>query len=143
MQFIKAIKPIIISEKKNALMATSIITDKNAGSNTIDNAAIEDMIVPIIPTKKQVVFLLKHFDKILGAVTAAGNTPAIKMTSDNTPKPNAIHAEVTMPGIRLKANNIAMIAPNITLITIPKPLNALKEQLSSQCSKLSKPPFIF
>jgi hypothetical protein len=132
MQFIKAIKPIIINEKKNAPIATSIITDINVVSNTIDNAANEEIIVPMIPIKKQVVFLLKHFDNALGPVTAARNTPITKITSDKTPKPNAIHVEVTMPGIKSKANNIAIMAPNITLITIPKPLNALKEQLSSQ-----------
>jgi hypothetical protein len=125
-QLINAIKHIIINEKKNAPIPTSITTDMNVGSNTIDKAAIEAMIVPNIPTKKHVVFLLKHFDNALGAVAAAQRTLIIKTISDNTPNPNAIHIETTISGIYSNTNNIPIIAPNIMLITMPKPLNALK-----------------
>jgi len=62
--------PITINEKKNAPIATSVITDINTGVNTIESAAIVAMIVPNIPANKQLVFLHKHLDNGLDPVTA-------------------------------------------------------------------------
>ncbi len=132
MQDTRDIIPSIISEKKNAAIATSIITEINTGIKTIDSAANADMIVPIIPTNKQVAFLHKHFDNALGAVTAPKYTPTTKKINARTPSPNAIKIEITINGINPNANSIPIIAPNTMLIKTPIHPQAVKPQLLLQ-----------
>jgi hypothetical protein len=143
MQEIKAINPITNSEKKNAPIATRAITDINAGFNTMDKAANADIIVPNIPTNKQVVFLHKHFDNALGAVTVPKNTPKTKKISAKTPNPNAIQVEISINGIKPNANSIPTIAPNTMLIITPKQLQALKPHFSLLQSIIFDTSYLF
>lgn len=55
MQLMNATNPITISEKKNAPIATRVITKINAGFNTMESAANADIMAPNIPANKQVV----------------------------------------------------------------------------------------
>lgn len=113
-------------------MATKVITDINIGVNTIDKAANDDIIVPKMPTNKQVVFLHKHFVKAIDGLVELESTDAIRKIKLKIPKPNDIQAAITINGIKPKANKTPITAPTIILITIPIQLQALKLHLPLQ-----------
>lgn len=125
MQDIKSIKPIISSEKKNAVIETRIITEIYAGVNMVAIAAIAANIVPIIPASRHSVCLYKHFDKGSGLPVAAKKSPKIKAISDTPPSPNAIQITGTIQGMLLKAKSTPTTAPNIMLIIKCKQLQIL------------------
>lgn len=128
-QEIKLINAVTISAKKNAKTATIIITSINAGFNTIDNATIADIIVPMVAASKQLVFVIKHFDNALGAVTAPKNTPTINAIKVNTPSPKAIQTAISIKVISVNENRVPIITAKTMLSTIPAKLQAVKLHL--------------
>ena len=119
---------MIIKAKKNASMAMSVIMDIKVGVNVIDKAIKEEMIVPIIPTNRHVVLLHKHF--LIGVALKIDpiSIKATRITSVSIANPKVIHTAVTILGIKLKAYNTPIAAPNNMLMITPIQLQAVKSQ---------------
>ena len=128
-----------MNAKKNAPIATKVIIETNIGVNTIESAAKEEIIVPKVPTNKQVVFLDRHLVKALDGLSELKTMVAIKNIKAKTPIPKAIQVAVTIPGIKLYANRIPIAAPNKIQIRTPVQLQAVKLQF---LHFILSPPFI-
>lgn len=117
---VKRINEIINKLKKKAPIPIRIAINTDPGVNTIESAANPVIIVPQIPTKRQLIFSCKHFINALYLVLTPTNIAMARITNPNTPNPKAIQTAVTTPGIYPKANSTPIITPIIILkITVP------------------------
>lgn len=98
--------------------------------SVIDKAAKAEIIVPIAPTNKQLKFLHKQTFNLLDEPNEFRTTTPIIYRRTAAANPKAIHAAVTINGIKPNANSTPIIAPKIIPTIVPVTAHPPHTQLS-------------
>ena len=93
---------MIIREKKNPAIATKTAVAIESGARTMESAASVATMVPMLPIKRQMLFLHKHLVSKWFGCAAARNRAETRMIKPSTPRPKAIQIPVVIAGRRLK-----------------------------------------
>ena len=96
---IRATIPLRVRAKKNAPIPIRIIDHTEAGARIIDNAAIAETMVPIMPTIRQVLLAHSANANTREPETAAASMVTVRIMSARTAKPKAIHTAVVIAAI--------------------------------------------
>jgi hypothetical protein len=116
--------------KKNATNPTRIITELNAMFRTIDSAAKEVIIVPILPVNKHPNFCRKQpINKPHEPLHEPKNTVPKIYSKTSAAKPKAIQIAVTINGMLPRENSIPIITPTIIPTMVPTNLQPPHTQL--------------